>query len=223
MKIEDYLDQMPLVAILRGVTPDEVVAVGSSLIEAGISIIEVPLNSPEPYDSISLLATEFGDKALIGAGTVLTAGQAQRVIAAGGKLVVSPNMNPAVIRTTKTLGGLSAPGCLTPTEAFTALDAGADAIKIFPADAIKIFPAEMASPKVIKAMRAVLPPDAKLIIVGGVNADNMQDFLAAGADGFGIGSALFKPGRSESEIRTAADGQVAVLHAARSKKEQEND
>jgi len=215
MKIEDYLDQMPLVAILRGVTPDEVVAVGSSLIEAGISIIEVPLNSPEPYDSISLLATEFGDKALIGAGTVLTAGQAQRVIAAGGKLVVSPNMNPAVIRTTKTLGGLSAPGCLTPTEAFTALDAGADAIKIFPA--------EMASPKVIKAMRAVLPPDAKLIIVGGVNADNMQDFLAAGADGFGIGSALFKPGRSESEIRTAADGQVAVLHAARSKKEQEND
>ena len=215
MKIEDYLDQMPLVAILRGVTPDEVVAVGSSLIEAGISIIEVPLNSPEPYDSIKLLATEFGDEALIGAGTVLTAEQAQRVIAAGGKLVVSPNMNPAVIRTTKTLGGLSAPGCLTPTEAFTALDAGADAIKIFPA--------EMASPKVIKAMRAVLPPDAKLIIVGGVNADNMQDFLAAGANGFGIGSALFKPGRSESEIRTAADGQVAVLHAARSKKEQEND
>jgi len=215
MKIDDYLDQMPLVAILRGVTPGEVVAVGSSLIEAGITIIEVPLNSPEPYDSISLLATEYGDKALIGARTVLTAEQAQRVIAAGGKLVVSPNMNPAVIRTTKTLGGLSAPGCLTPTEAFTALDAGADAIKIFPA--------EMASPKVIKAMRAVLPPDAKLIIVGGVNADNMQDFLTAGADGFGIGSALFKPGRSESEIRTAADGQVAVLHAARSKKEQEND
>ena len=208
MRFEDYLQQMPLVAILRGVKPEEVVTVGSSLIDAGITIIEVPLNSPEPYDSISLLATEFGGRALIGAGTVLTAEQAQRVIAAGGKLVVSPNMNPAVIRTTKTLGGLSAPGCLTPTEVFTALDAGADAIKIFPA--------EMASPKVIKAMRAVLPADAKLIIVGGVNADNMQDFLAAGADGFGIGSALFKPGRPEGAIRTAAEGQVAVLRAARS-------
>jgi len=208
MRLEHYLEQMPLVAILRGVRPEEVVAVGRSLIEAGISIIEVPLNSPDPYDSISLLAGEFGKKALIGAGTVLTAGQAQRVIAAGGKLVVSPNMNPEVIRTTKSLGGLSAPGCLTPTEAFAALDAGADGIKIFPA--------EMASPKVIKAMRAVLPADANLIIVGGVNADNMQDFLAAGANGFGIGSALFKPGRTADAIRTAADGQVAVLRAARS-------
>ena len=208
MRFEDYLQQMPLVAILRGVKPEEVVAVGSSLIDAGITIIEVPLNSPEPYDSISLLATEFGGKALIGAGTVLTAEQAQRVIAAGGKLVVSPNMNPAVIRTTKTLGGFSAPGCLTPTEAFTALDAGADAIKIFPA--------EMASPKVIKAMRAVLPKEAKLIIVGGVNADNMQDFLSAGADGFGVGSALFKPGTPESAVRSAAESQVGVLRAARS-------
>ncbi len=208
MKFEDYLEQMPLVAILRGVKPEEVLAVGRSLIEAGITIIEVPLNSPDPYDSINLLANEFGHRALIGAGTVLTAEQATRVVEAGGELVVSPNMNQHVIRTTKQLGGISTPGCLTPTEAFTALDAGADAIKIFPA--------EMAPPKVIKAMRAVLPKDAKLIIVGGVNADNMQDFLAAGANGFGIGSALFKPGRSESEIRTAADGQVAVLHAARS-------
>jgi 2-dehydro-3-deoxyphosphogalactonate aldolase len=178
------------------------------LIEAGITIIEVPLNSPDPYDSISLLASEFGDKALIGAGTVLTVEQVSRVIDAGGKLVVSPIMVPDVIRTTKRLGAYSAPGCLTPTEAFAALDAGADAIKIFPA--------EMASPKVIKAMRAVLPADAKLIIVGGVNADNMQDFLAAGANGFGIGSALFKHRRPESDIRTAAEGQVAVLRAARS-------
>ncbi len=213
MIFENYLEQMPLVAILRGVKPEEVVAVGRSLIEAGITIVEVPLNSPDPYDSISLLASEFGDKALIGAGTVLTAEQAQRVIAAGGKLVVSPNMNLHVIRTTKQLGGVSAPGCLTPTEAFTALDAGADAIKIFPA--------EMASPKVIKAMRAVLPQESKLIIVGGVNADNMQDFLTAGANGFGIGSALFKPGRTADAIRAAADGQVAVLRAARPKKEQE--
>jgi 2-dehydro-3-deoxyphosphogalactonate aldolase len=209
MMIKDYLDKMPLVAILRGVKPSEVVAVGSSLIEAGITIIEVPLNSPDPYDSISLLTSEFGDKALIGAGTVLTIEQATRVINAGGKLVVSPIMIPEVIRRTKSLGGFSVPGCLSPTEAFSALDAGADAIKIFPA--------EMVSPKVIKAMRAVLPRSAKLIIVGGVNADNMRDFLEAGADGFGVGSALFKPGTPESAIRSAAEAQVAVLRAARSK------
>lgn len=214
MTFEDYLDRMPLVAILRGVTPEAVIATGHSLIEAGISIIEVPLNSPEPYESINLLATEFGDKALIGAGTVLTVGQATQVIAAGGKLVVSPIMVPDVIRTTKHLGGLSVPGCLTPTEAFTALEAGADAIKIFPA--------EMVSPKVVKSMRAVLPPEAKLIIVGGVNANNMQDFLRAGADGFGIGSALFKPGKTESAIRSAAQHQVAVLRASRPSKHKHN-
>ncbi len=202
----DYLDQMPLVAILRGIRPESVVATGHALIEAGITIIEVPLNSPEPYESIELLAREFGDKALIGAGTVLTAEQATQVINVGGKLVVSPIMVPHVIRRTKRLGGLSVPGCLTPTEAFIALEAGADAIKIFPA--------EMVSPKVVKSIRAVLPPEARLIIVGGVNADNMQDFLVAGANGFGIGSALYKPGKTENDIRSAAQRQVAVLRAA---------
>ncbi len=208
MTLENYLDQMPLVAILRGITPDEVVAVGRSLLEAGITIIEVPLNSPEPYDSIRLLANEFGDRALIGAGTVLTAEQATQVIASGGQLVVSPNMNTHVIRTAKQLGGYSVPGCLTPTEAFTALDAGADALKLFPA--------EILTPKVVKAMRAVLPKESKLIIVGGVDAGNMHDFLAAGANGFGVGSALFKPGTPENVVRSAANDQVAVLRAARS-------
>ncbi len=206
MKFEDYLAAMPLVAILRGVKPEEVVEIGRSLIESGITIIEVPLNSPDPYDSIKLLADEFADRALIGAGTVLRVDQAEKVIAAGGKLIVSPNMNVDVIKTAKRLGGVSVPGCMTPTEAFTALDAGADGIKIFPA--------EMVSPKVVKAMRAVLPKEAKILIVGGVNANNMQDFITAGANGFGIGSALFKVGKSAEEIKQDAIAQVQILKVA---------
>ncbi len=206
MKFEDYLDAMPLVAILRGVKPEEVVEIGRSLIDSGITIIEVPLNSPDPYDSIKLLADEFADRALIGAGTVLRADQAEKVIAAGGKLIVSPNMNVDVIKTAKRLGGVSVPGCMTPTEAFAALDAGADGIKIFPA--------EMVSPKVVKAMRAVLPKEAKVVIVGGVNANNMQDFITAGANGFGIGSALFKVGKSAEEIKQDAIAQVQILKVA---------
>ncbi len=206
MKFEDYLDAMPLVAILRGVKPDEVVEIGRSLIDSGINIIEVTLNSPDPYSSIKLLADEFSDRALIGAGTVLQADQVEKVIAAGGKLIVSPNMNVDVIKTTKRLGAISAPGCMTVTEAFTALDAGADGIKIFPA--------EMVSPKVVKAMRAVLPKATKVIIVGGVNANNMQDYIEVGANGFGIGSALFKVGKSAEEIRQDAIAQVQILKAA---------
>ncbi len=206
MKFEEYLAAMPLVAILRGVKPEEVVEIGQSLIDSGITIIEVPLNSPDPYDSIKLLADEFADRALIGAGTVLRVDQAEKVIAAGGKLIVSPNMNVDVIKTAKRLGGVSVPGCMTPTEAFAALDAGADGIKIFPA--------EMVSPKVVKAMRAVLPKEAKLLIVGGVNANNMQDFITAGANGFGIGSALFKVGKSAEEIKQDAIAQVQILKVA---------
>jgi len=206
MKFEDYLAAMPLVAILRGVKPEEVVEIGRSLIDSGITIIEVPLNSPNPYDSIKLLTDEFADRALIGAGTVLSVDQAEKVIAAGGKLIVSPNMNIDVIKTAKRLGGVSVPGCMTPTEAFAALDAGADGIKIFPA--------EMVSPKVVKAMRAVLPKETKVIIVGGVNANNMQDFITAGANGFGIGSALFKVGKSAEEIKRDAIAQVQILKAA---------
>ena len=206
MKFEDYLAAMPLVAILRGVKPEEVVEIGRSLIDSGITIIEVPLNSPNPYDSIKLLTDEFADRALIGAGTVLSVDQAEKVIAAGGKLIVSPNMNIDVIKTAKRLGGVSVPGCMTPTEAFAALDAGADGIKIFPA--------EMVSPKVVKTMRAVLPKETKVIIVGGVNANNMQDFITAGANGFGIGSALFKVGKSAEEIKRDAIAQVQILKAA---------
>ncbi|MCP4273149.1 MAG: 2-dehydro-3-deoxy-6-phosphogalactonate aldolase [Gammaproteobacteria bacterium] len=206
MKFEEYLAAMPLVAILRGVKSEEVVEIGRSLIDSGITIIEVPLNSPDPYDSIKLLADEFADRALIGAGTVLRVDQAEKVIAAGGKLIVSPNMNVDVIKTAKRLGGVSVPGCMTPTEAFAALDAGADGIKIFPA--------EMVSPKVVKAMRAVLPKEAKILIVGGVNANNMQDFITAGANGFGIGSALFKVGKSAEEIKQDAIAQVQILKVA---------
>ena len=198
-----YFDPCPLVAIIRGVTPDEVVAVGKALLAAGIGIIEVPLNSPEPIESIRRLSAAMGNRALVGAGTVLRVEQVDDVKAAGGRLIVAPNANVAVIAASAAAGLVSAPGIFTPTEAFAAIEAGATALKLFPAEA--------ASPAVVKAQRAVLPRDVPLLIVGGVGPDTMAPWLAAGADGFGLGSGVFWPGQSATEVGAQARAYVAAL------------
>lgn len=198
--------RLPLVAILRGLEPERAVAVGEVLVEAGFDIIEVPLNSPEPLTSIAALVEALGDCALIGAGTVLTEAQVDDLAAIGAQLVVSPNCNPAVIRRTAAHGMVSMPGVVTPTEMFAALEAGATGLKIFPA--------EMVSPAIIKAVRAVLPPQVPVLAVGGINAGNMGTFLAAGAAGFGIGGSLFKPGKPLAEIDADARAIVAAFRAA---------
>ena len=200
-----YFDQCPLVAIIRGVTPDEVEAVGEAVFAAGIRIIEVPLNSPDPFGSIRRLSQAMGDRALVGAGTVLNVGQVREVERAGGRLIVSPNTNPEVIRASAQAGLISAPGYFTPSEAFAALEAGATALKLFPAEA--------ATPAVIKAQRAILPKDVSLLIVGGVSPETMQPWLDAGANGFGLGSGVFSPGRSAEESGTRARAYVEALPA----------
>jgi 2-dehydro-3-deoxyphosphogalactonate aldolase len=193
----------PLVAIIRGVTPDEAEAVGDAIFEAGIRIIEVPLNSPEPLKSIELLARRLGDRALIGAGTVLEERQVDEVKSAGGQLIVSPNTNPGVIAAAAAAGLVSCPGYFTPSEAFAAIAAGAHALKLFPAEA--------ATPAVVKAQRAVLPRDVPLLVVGGVKPDMMTRWLDAGADGFGLGSGLFRPGNSPTEVLANARNYVNAL------------
>ena len=191
----------PLIAIIRGVTPDEAEAVGEAIFEAGIRIIEVPLNSPDPLASIERLAKRLGDRAIIGGGTVLTPADVGDVKRAGGRLVVSPNMDRAVIEASVAAGLISCPGYFTPSEAFAAIAAGAHALKLFPAEA--------ASPAVVKAQRAVLPKNVPLIVVGGVKADSMRPWLDAGADGFGLGSGLYVPGQP-----AAATGEKARAYVA---------
>ncbi|WP_264595411.1 MULTISPECIES: 2-dehydro-3-deoxy-6-phosphogalactonate aldolase [unclassified Sphingobium] len=195
---------MPLVAILRGLTPEEAPAVGAALIEAGLRCIEVPLNSPRPLESIAALASLPGG-ALIGAGTVLRVDAVDQVAQAGGRIIVSPNMDPPVIRRTKALGLLSMPGIATPSEAFAAIDAGADALKLFPA--------EMHSPAVLKAMKAVLPADIPVLVVGGIGPDNMAAWRSAGAAGFGIGSSIYQPGLDAAQVRQRADAMVTAWRA----------
>jgi len=197
------LDECPLVAIIRGVTPDEVEAVGEVLYAAGIRIIEVPLNSPDPFDSIGRLARRLGDRALIGAGTVLQPEQVAQVRDVGGQLIVSPNTFAPVIEATVAAGMVSSPGYFTPSEAFDALRAGAHVLKLFPAEA--------ATPAVVKGQRAVLPKDVPLIVVGGINPANMKPYLEAGADGFGLGSGLYAPGRSLDDVASAARAYVQGL------------
>jgi 2-dehydro-3-deoxyphosphogalactonate aldolase len=199
------LDQCPLVAIIRGVTPADAEAVGAAIFEAGIRIIEVPLNSPEPLRSIELLASSLGDSALIGAGTVLEPADVARVRDCGGRIVVSPNTHPPVIEASAAAGLVSLPGFFTPSEAFAALRSGATGLKLFPA--------EGAAPAVVKAQRAVLPRDVPLLVVGGIGPDNMKPWLDAGADGFGLGSGLYKPGQSAEE--TAAKARAYVEGLAR--------
>jgi len=198
-----YLDQCPLIAILRGVSPDEVEAIGEALFEAGIRIIEVPLNSPEPLVSIERLAAKYGDRALIGGGTVLRWSEVREVRDAGGRLIVSPNTNADVIAESARSHLVSCPGYFTPSEAFVAVAAGANGLKLFPAEA--------ASPAVLKAQRAVLPKDIPLIVVGGIRPDNMQPWIAADADGFGLGSGLYKPGQLAAETFEKAQAYVTGL------------
>lgn len=195
----------PLVAIIRGVTPDEAEAVGEAIHEAGIRIIEVPLNSPQPLKSIELLAKRLGDRALIGAGTVLDPTQVDEVQAAGGQLIVSPNTNPQVIAATAAAGLVSCPGYFTPSEALAAIAAGAHALKLFPAEA--------ATPAVVKAQRAVLPKDVPILVVGSVKPELMAAWLEAGANGFGLGSGVFKPGNSAKQVLENARAYVAGLTA----------
>ena len=196
------LAQLPLIAILRGLTPAEAPAVGEALVGSGFAIIEVPLNSPEALKSIHALTGLF-PQTLIGAGTVLNAQQVKDVHAAGGRLVVAPNFNPAVVAQALALGMVVLPGVATPTEAFAALDAGAHGLKLFPA--------EMITPATVKALRAVLPQTAALLPVGGITPDNMAAYLAAGANGFGLGSALYAPGRLALKVRLQAQAFVQAF------------
>jgi len=198
-----YFDQCPLVAIIRGVTPAEAADVGQALFDSGIRIVEVPLNSPDPFSSIRIIAGLLGENALVGAGTVLDPADVRRVKEAGGRIVVSPNMNAAVIEATVAAGLVSSPGFFTPSEAFAAIESGAHTLKLFPAEA--------ASPKVVKAIRAVLPKDVPLLIVGGVTPESVSGWLEAGADGFGLGGGLYKPGQSDEETREKARAYVEAL------------
>lgn len=194
--------QLPLIAILRGLTPAEAPAIGEALVSSGFAIVEVPLNSPEPLRSIATL-TQLFPQTLIGAGTVLNAQQVKDVHGAGGRLVVAPNFNPAVVAQALALGMVVLPGVATPTEAFAALDAGAHGLKLFPA--------EMISPATVKALRAVLPASTALIPVGGITPDNMAPYRAAGANGFGLGSALYAPGRSAQAVQQQAQAFVRAF------------
>ena len=202
MDLRTALSACPVVAILRGVTPDEIDAIGDALVEAGITVIEVPLNSPSPFESIKRLAARHGGHALVGAGTVLDAADVARVKEAGGRLIVAPNFDADVVRAAKAAGLAALPGVMTPSEGFAALNAGADGLKLFPAEIIP--------PAVFKAWRAVFPADTLLLAVGGVGVDNLKSYEQAGASGYGIGSALYKPGRSAAEIGTLARALVAA-------------
>jgi 2-dehydro-3-deoxyphosphogalactonate aldolase len=199
-ELKRRLDECPLVAIIRGITPDEAEATGEILYEAGIRIIEVPLNSPEPLKSIEILAKRLGDRALVGAGTVLDVADVARVRDAGGRIIVSPSTFAPVIEATAAAGMVSSPGFYTPSEAFEALRAGAHSLKLFPAEA--------ASPAVVKALLAVIPRDIPLIVVGGVKADTMRPWREAGAAGFGLGSGLYKPDQSVQETASKARAYV---------------
>ena len=198
-----YFAECPLVGIVRGVAPDEAEVIAQALYDGGIRIIEVPLNSPEPFESIQIIAEKFGGRALVGAGTVLDSADVSRVAQAGGRLVVSPNTNAAVIGATVAAGLVSSPGYFTPSEAFEAIRAGAHAIKLFPAEA--------ASPGVVKSQRAVLPKDVPLIVVGGVTPESIPGWMAAGADGFGLGGGLYKSGQDSQSTLEKARAFVAAV------------
>src|ERR1700680_4319894 len=201
MTLQSYLRPLPLIAVLRGITPAEIDAVGAALIDNGFRILEVPLNSPEPFDSISRLEHRFGERCLTGAGTVIKVADVARVAAAGGKLIVMPHADVGIVREAKRLGMLCVPGVATPTEAFAALEAGAGGANMFPA--------EQLSPAALKAWRAVLPKDALVFPVGGIRPDNMTAYWEVGADGFGTGSHLYAPGATAHAVREGAGRYAA--------------
>ncbi len=204
------LAAMPVVAILRGVTPEAIDDIAEAIISAGVTIIEVPLNSPDPFVSIDRMAKRFAGRAIVGAGTVLSVGDVERCKQVGAQIIVSPNMQPDVIAATVASGMLSVPGCLTPTEAFAALGAGAHAVKLFPG--------EMVTPAAVKAMRAVLPPSATVLVVGGVTIDNVSAFQAAGADGFGVGGSIYRAGMAADAVgRNAAAFARKLEHTPQSR------
>ncbi|GGX83637.1 2-dehydro-3-deoxy-6-phosphogalactonate aldolase [Massilia dura] len=196
----EAFDRLPLVAILRGLRPDEAEGIGAALYDAGFRLIEVPLNSPDPFDSIARLARSLPADAVLGAGTVLESDAVARVRDAGGKLIVMPHADTEVIRAAKAAGMFCVPGVATPTEAFAAIRAGADALKLFPA--------ELVTPAIVRALGAVLPKNIKLLPVGGINPGNMADFRAAGVAGFGLGSALYKPGMDAATVAANAKAFV---------------
>lgn len=209
MKVFSYwLDEMPLVAILRGVKPEEVVAIGRALLAEGIGIIEVPLNSPRPFDSIAALTEACGDKALVGAGTVLNPGDVDKVAAAGGRLIVTPNAGQAVVAAAKERGMVAIPGFATPTEGLAMIEAGADAVKLFPAEANP--------PPVVKAMRAVFPPALPVFAVGSITPQKIGDYWAAGTRGFGLGGSLYKPGDDAAAVAGKVPGFREAIEQARS-------
>jgi len=203
MAVMDWLVQCPLVAILRGVRPDEVEAIGEALFDAGVRVLEVPLNSPEPVESVRRLAAKFGDRALVGGGTFRREAEVDAVARAGGRLLVTPHADPALVRAAKARGMVAMPGFLTPAEAFALLDAGADALKLFPAEA--------GGPAMLRALRAVLPEGLPLLPVGGVDAASIPAWGAAGAAGYGCGSAIYKPGDTPETVTAKARALLAAL------------
>lgn len=207
IELDHALERLPLVAILRGLRPEQALAIGEALVGAGFTIIEVPLNSPDPLASIGLLARQFGDQALIGAGTVTSAGEVAAVTAAGGRLIVMPHLDEEVVAAAKAADAYCMPGVATPSEAFAAIKAGVTTLKLFPA--------ELLSPEVVKAMRSVLPPQARLFPVGGITPEGMAPYWAAGVNGFGLGSALFRKGASTEAVRTRAQAFVKAFSALR--------
>jgi 2-dehydro-3-deoxyphosphogalactonate aldolase len=200
-QLRRYLDECPLVGIIRGVTPDEAEAIGDAIYEGGIRIIEVALNSFDPLKSIERLAAKFGERVLVGAGTVLDPADVERVRDVGGQIIVSPDTNIEVIEAAAAAGMVASPGYFTPSEAFAAIRAGATALKLFPAEA--------ATPAVLKAQLAVLPKDLPILAVGGITPDNMRPWLDAGATGFGLGGGLYKAGQSPAETLEKARAYVA--------------
>jgi 2-dehydro-3-deoxyphosphogalactonate aldolase len=202
LDVTGWLERCPLIAILRGIQPAEAEPIGSALERAGVCVVEVPLNSPDPFKSISILSQRFGSRMLVGAGTLTKPSQVEEVANAGGKLVVTPHADTAIVRAAKQAGLLAVPGFFNPTEAFALLDAGADALKLFPA--------EVLGPGMIKAVRAVLPKGTMVIPVGGIDGANVSQWMAAGAAGLGVGSSLYKPG----DDANAVEGKARVLMGA---------
>jgi 2-dehydro-3-deoxyphosphogalactonate aldolase len=207
MDLKIWLERCPVIAILRGVRPEEAESIGAALERAGISIVEVPLNSPDPLASISILSRALGSRMLVGAGTLTDPKQVSEVVAAGGRLIVTPHAHVGIVRAAKASGLFAVPGFFNPTEAFTLLEAGADAIKLFPSEVLGV--------PMLKALRAVLPKNALVIPVGGIEASNIAPWMSAGAQGVGAGSSIYRPGDDAASVQTKAEALVDAVRAYR--------